>query len=404
MAYSELIKSFGRIRDYMRQFYVYGFRSREEYDRKSARSYDNERRRIESWLGGYMDFRQDANGRRVFISVDSRQASRNPLYRAFKAKSFTDRDIILHFCILDLLADGDAFTTREISEMIDCITPDESTIRKKLREYEALGLVVSEKRGKELYYRRSSDRADIGSWREALDFYSESHMLGVVGSYIADRLDEDDSVFRFKHHYILQALESEILYRLLSAISERRQVKLAMFSPIPGSERSFIMTPLRIRVSLQEGRCYLLACNGEGGAYRPVRLDRIQDAEPLDAADDFDGLLAGLDGFCAHLWGASTGSGDIEQIEMTLHAGDDEPHILQRLLREKRCGHVEVIDKNTLRFTADVYDAMELMPWLRTFTGRILSLECSNAEIKKRFTEDLEAVWAMYGGDGNAVQ
>ena len=28
MAYSELVKNFDRIRDFMRQFYVYGFRSR----------------------------------------------------------------------------------------------------------------------------------------------------------------------------------------------------------------------------------------------------------------------------------------------------------------------------------------------------------------------------------------
>ena len=48
MAYSELVKSFERIRNYMREFYVYGFKSRDEYGMKSARSYDNERRRIES--------------------------------------------------------------------------------------------------------------------------------------------------------------------------------------------------------------------------------------------------------------------------------------------------------------------------------------------------------------------
>ena len=35
MAYSELIKNFDRIRDYMRQFYVFGFKSRTEYDKKS---------------------------------------------------------------------------------------------------------------------------------------------------------------------------------------------------------------------------------------------------------------------------------------------------------------------------------------------------------------------------------
>lgn len=48
MAYSKLIKNFDQARDYMPQFYIYGFKSRNEYDKKNARSYDNERRRMES--------------------------------------------------------------------------------------------------------------------------------------------------------------------------------------------------------------------------------------------------------------------------------------------------------------------------------------------------------------------
>ena len=43
LAYSELIKNFDHIRSYMRDFFVYGFKTREQYDRKSLRSYDNER-------------------------------------------------------------------------------------------------------------------------------------------------------------------------------------------------------------------------------------------------------------------------------------------------------------------------------------------------------------------------
>jgi len=107
MAYSELIKSFDRIRDYMREFYVFGFKSREEFTKKSARSYDDERRRIESWLGDYMSFRQMADGKNVFLSIDSRISHHNPLYKAWKAKSFTDGDITHHFLIFDLLPDSD---------------------------------------------------------------------------------------------------------------------------------------------------------------------------------------------------------------------------------------------------------------------------------------------------------
>ena len=65
MAYSELIKNFNKIRDYMRDFYVYGFKSRDDYTKKSARSYDDEKRRIESWLGNYMKFHQTVDGKNV---------------------------------------------------------------------------------------------------------------------------------------------------------------------------------------------------------------------------------------------------------------------------------------------------------------------------------------------------
>ena len=64
----------------MRDFYVFGFKSRADFADKSARSYDNERRRIESWLGEYMYFRQNAGGKNCFISVDSRKIRYNPFY------------------------------------------------------------------------------------------------------------------------------------------------------------------------------------------------------------------------------------------------------------------------------------------------------------------------------------
>lgn len=97
MAFNELIKNFDNIRQLMRDFYVFGFKSRADFADKSARSYDNERRRIESWLGEYMYFRQNAGGKNCFISVDSRKIRHNPFYKALKAKSFTANDIMLHF-------------------------------------------------------------------------------------------------------------------------------------------------------------------------------------------------------------------------------------------------------------------------------------------------------------------
>ena len=46
---------------------------------------------------------------------------------------------------------------------------------------------------------------------------------------------------------------------------------------------------------------------------------------------------------------------------------------------------------------------MELLPWIRTFTGRITNLESSNPLLKEKFEEDMKQMYAMYiGGDNYA--
>ena len=191
MAFNELIKNFDNIRLLMRDFYVFGFRSRADFADKSARSYDNERRRIESWLGEYMYFRQNTGGKNCFISVDSRKIWHNPFYKALKAKSFTANDIMLHFFLLDILQPGEKFTLRQLMERLDAaylscfdepVALDISTVRKKLAEYAELGLIESEKCGRELYYERSRDEVDLEAWREAVSFFAETNQIGVVAA------------------------------------------------------------------------------------------------------------------------------------------------------------------------------------------------------------------------------
>ena len=118
MAYSELVKSFERNPELYARVLCHGFKSRDEYGMKSARSYDNERRRIESWLGDTC-LSSRVIRKKVFLSMDSRRVPCNPLYKAFKAKSFTDKDITLHFYIMDLLADGSALSSKEIVDRIN---------------------------------------------------------------------------------------------------------------------------------------------------------------------------------------------------------------------------------------------------------------------------------------------
>lgn len=411
VAYSELVKNLDNIRMVMRDFYVYGFKSKADFSDRSARSHDNDRRRIESWLADYMCFRQNAKGKRRFIAVDSRKIKHNPFYKAWKAKTFTARDIMLHFYLLDMLQDGISMSLNELVERLDqdylshfadAGTIDASTVRKKLAEYVQLGLIVAVKQGRELLYSRSKDTVNLERWHEAVSFFAESTPVGAVGSFLEDKYSEEVNLFSYKHHYLLQALESDVLVDLLDAMQKKQTVRLA--SCTDGGKRICMrVLPLKIYVSTQSGRRYVMGWFFKATRIIFCRLDNLEQVlEPKDLPD-YDKCLAKAEAMEQHLWGVSMnrigedGEIKMEHVELVVRLGEDEPYILQCLEREKRCGEVTKLSEGRYQFTADVRDAGELLPWLRTFIGRIESFSCSNKKIEERFWCDMEAVYAMYG-------
>ena len=412
-SYSELIKNFEKIRAYMREFYVYGFKSRDDYQKKSARSYDDERRRLESWLGDHMSFVRTPEGKNVFISIDSRTIRHNPLYNAWKAKSFTDGDITLHFILFDILHDpGVKRTIAQLLEEIDekylsgFETPmmfDESTVRKKLKEYCEAGIVVSEKEGRKVSYRRA-DSTNISDLNDVLHYFSETAPCGVIGSYILDREDTDTDAFTFKHHYITGAIDSGVLASLFTAMREKRAVTVTNMSRRKDIPRRNRVVPLRIFISAQSGRQHLFVYMPDFNSFNSLRVDYLSNVKLEDPTPRFDELRAELDRMQSKMWGVSVkrnkwGNEHLEHVEFTIKVEDNEEYIAKRLEREKRIGTVEKLDEHTYRFSADVYDTSEMIPWIRTFICRIIKLNFSNRTIENQFKKDLEAMFRMYGAN-----
>ena len=262
-----------------------------------------------------------------------------------------------------------------------------------------------EKVGREVLYQRTDDESfDLTSWADALAFFSEEDPVGVIGSFLIDKLDQPSDVFRFKHHYILHTLDSDVLCELLQAIDERRAVELVIRSLRSAREYQRTVCPLKIYISTQSGRQYLLGYHYRGRRMVFFRLDAIKKVSIGNVEKHYEKYLGYQEKFDQHLWGVSTGPDhNLDHIEMTIHFGPGEEFVLHRLEREKRHGTVELLDSQTCRFTADVYDASEMLPWLRTFIGRIVDLKCSSQFVVDMFYEDLRRMEAMYGGDDHAV-
>ncbi len=222
MAYKELIKNFSKIRNYLKEFFIYGYNSRGNVGRKSDRSYDDEKHRISSWLKDYVEEFHGIDGKTTALSIDVRNVGFNPLYRAWKSASFTDKDITLHFILMDLLQENKNIPLSEIIKILESeylskfekpLAFDEFTLRKKLQEYEKLGLVEILKDGNKSVYSLKNNFELLEHFQESLikvlDFSSEILPAGIIGSTLLDEMEEHENCFSFKHHYISQAMDCE---------------------------------------------------------------------------------------------------------------------------------------------------------------------------------------------------
>ena len=453
MAYSELIKNLDTLRTYIRSFYIYGFKTREQFFGKSTRTYDDEKRRLENYLDGYMTFRPDENGKVTFLSIDSRHTTHNPLYKIFKAKSFTAMDISLHFMVMDILADGGKKSLNQILDQINDtyldgfsaeVTPEESTLRKKLKEYEELGLIGTEKEGKTMLYFRKP-MTDMSGLEDLFSFFSEVAPCGVVGSFLYDKLPAEvqktSEVFQFKHHYITSSIESDFVEQVLQAIREHRY--LTIEQKRAEDDRNFpnVVVPLMIYQSTQGGRMYMMAYRPNGKYFLALRFDYIIGIETGGIYAGFEQKRNEFEELRNHIWGVALKQnkkqkigklGKLQFSEVTLkercsklrnlsglelagiekcrdtttvhvtfriHFEDEEKFIYQRLEREKRCGTVTLLDENNAQFDADVFDPQEIIPWARTFICRITFFDCSEKYIVRRFFADIRKMNKLYSGE-----
>ena len=447
MAYNELIKDFEKIRKYIREFYIYGFKSRSEYSIKSSRSYDDEKRRMESWLGRHMTFTRTSKGKIAAISIDSRAFRQNPLYRALKTASFTPRDITLHFILFDLLyTDSEKLCRNEILDKInDCYLKDfknpmefdDKTLFNKLKEYISYGFINADRTSKPFSYTRTGS-VNLSSAIDAVNFFSEAAPCGIIGSFIKDLLnyelfikkliskksvyvDNDvcktfndnsclkisdsanttlKSIFLFKHHYITQALDSDILASLFTAMHEKSFVSFSYHSGSGNPNNIDNIVPIRIYISAQSGRQHLLAYRKQTKrSYYSFRIDYMSKVKITGRCEQFEQIRIRYNRLKPYIWGVNFKRciKYLEHVEFTVVINPDENHILHRLEREKRCGNISKIDDTHYKFSADIFDTNEIIPWIRTFICRITQINFSNRSIENRFKKDIQSMYEIYG-------
>lgn len=404
--FSELIKNFDKTRDYVRDFFIYGFKVRSEFNRKSSRTYDDEKRRAESWLDGFFRYVNTPRGKQAAITLDSGRIYENPLYKAYYSKSFTDNDIKLHFMITDILEDfPEGLCVREVTEkLLDRYGEffDEQTVRNKLKEYAAEGLYISSRKGKKDIFTLSPYTPEglfekFPELINAVKFFSEASEFGVVGNSILRAAGIKNDIFLNKHYYIVHTLEDEILLAISENISRKHRIKITNFGRRGSGE--FQGIPLKIYISCRTGRRYLIMYLDDQKRFCSFRLDCIKNLLDMGECPEFDSVANELANNKDKVFGVSFGNGrDCSgRIKIVFFADENrEKHIVDRLCREKRSGRVERTGENLFTYTGEFFDTNEIMGWLKSFTGRIVSVSGLRDYAEKRFLSDVKRMKNIY--------
>ncbi|MDE6214799.1 MAG: WYL domain-containing protein, partial [Lachnospiraceae bacterium] len=319
---------------------------------------------------------------------------------------------VLHFLILDLLQDGAELTVEEITgkllEKYEALF-DIQTVRRKCNAYEKEGLLHKKKAGKTVVF--SIDNSLVvwiksnEGMLDALAFYQMAGNFGIIGNYLSEQMDYQNRPFRVKHSFCVLTLEDEILFDLLDAMNHRTDVRLEIKSSKNGALNTADCTPLQIFTSTRSGRRFLCGYAKRSKRFTCYRLDTAKTVTLLDQSEEYEELLAQLDRNRCYLWGVSfqgNARHHLDKLTMTIQALEpSEQYIVERLRREGRGGTVTRIKRNVYQYEIEVFDCNEVLPWIRTFTGRILSLECTDKSVVQRFYRDLQTMCRMYQIENN---
>ena len=259
----------------------------------------------------------------------------------------------------------------------------------------------------------------------AIDFYSKYYPLGIIGSIIKGRLDRigarDNSAFRFRHEYFMQALNDFNLIDLLYVIENNRWCEIKYRHGTAQFSSTLLCKPIEIRTSSTTGREFLIFYNPVKRSCTNLRLEFIEEIIAYDESDVLKALerinsseqitvstvVADIErAYVAlkYMWGVSFSEkqeGNViepiqtKDVKITIAYDEkNEYYIKNRLLRESRSNTEQIgvsvhPEKGLITFGARVSDPQEMRPWMRSLYSRIRNVEGIETE-NFSLLEDIE--------------
>ena len=425
--FADFIKHYDNIRSILREMFLYGCFSREDYENKkigSSRKVSYEIRRIQQYIEKeFIRIDRDGKVKLLSLSYDAITNTKNFLVSTYLNKSFTKTDIVLHYNILLILNRSDKpLTMNEIEDelvknnLIDYEIISSKTIERKVKKLsDSMGIIQSKKVGRSKVYSIADDifldltSEELDKLMDIVSLCKNIIFPNISGYYLEDTLKQYmkferkidycfDDIFQYQKLHFHPIIEEEVLWKLLNAIKDKKRVVLEYNKNINSRSRynSEEIIPYKIRYDVECGRWYLISFKGDKCFIS--RLDRIADVRILNINYNEDCLEDKYKKAMMYSWSAVqiNGNTEPEVFKFKVSISDSsENYIIDKIKAELETYEVEKIDEYTYLFTKIVNDCNELTPWIRGYAGRIEVIE--PAYIRKKINRDWKEMLKNYG-------
>ena len=416
---SLLIRDYENIRQILRDIYIFGCFSRDDFIEKkgiSGRKYDKEQQRISAYLPErFIQKRRVDKKVLLYCSYSVMDGGSNHLADTYRNKSFTALDIMSYFFVQQLLNENEEMTAAEILDALPTANVSviftKDNLRVKLDELVEKGFIQIRKEGRKILYSLSEDMWKNFSDDELLDiclfleflknasplempYYFLHEKLKLYLSLVRKKDISGKDIFHFKHNHLFNSLDNDIMLEILKAINEERMIKVILY----GINNELNVIPIEVIHDSVYGRQYLYCYDTEKKHSKVIRLDRMSSASvSRELVKEDKKKKVSLEGYSDHCWCTSGGDEKLSEIVIEFRFDEkSEQYILRRIQAEGHGGIISKLTKGLYEYRLKIRDPDEMIPWIRSFGERAKVVSSGQKKTEYKLAEDWRKALMKY--------
>lgn len=401
-SFKKTTKNFNIWRVFLRDCFLFGFRSRNEYAEIgiNGRTYDDLKKRLEICVDQSFFDLTARDGKLKFLKfkADSYNYSYNFLSNTFGTKSINNNFYLELLAIQILTASQKPLLQREIGEALENLNITDFyniTLYRSLENLESYGWININKSTKNYKYSVVSsflDNLTLSELKElylVTTFYKNVSMLTLPGYYLMATLEDfaynkfgailkEKDFFQFRFNNFSRLLDETVIYIIQQAITNGHNITYSTKNSLGNIEK-----PVKIITKYPYNSQKLVTETG-----KELLLYKLNDISCTQKE-----ILE------QHHSKKTKGKQCIEIVFTFLPTDDSREviHIKNRIMEETLWMTCIEKTENRWIFRANVKDSLSYVPWLRTYHKYISFTKNTYPKLVKKILDDKAEALANYG-------